>query len=203
MCYFNNREPKDAKIITKKCSTCYAEHFLSYSEIVNSSSTGNLVFLQVNFGNIFEKPSDLDPIRKVFESVIDNKFISLSEVSIFEISLLDSFTSQLLFNHSTFQGFTSAFNYLYKTKQSYIINKERKVLMESRLTEVWLYYRTLLFHFELHKTFKNFDLVYLKSLDKNIHSLKKMMLPHFIKKWSGKIIFSKNIFFSGYLLIII
>jgi len=94
--------------------------------------------------------------------------------------------SQLLFNHATFQGFTSAFNHLYKTKQSYIINKERTVLIESRFTEVWLYYRTLLFYYEVYKSFKNFNFVYLMSLDKNIHSLKKMMLPHYIQKWVGK-----------------
>ncbi len=104
----------------------------------------------------------------------------------FEISLLESFTSQLLFNHATFTGFTSAYNHQYKTKELFNVCTNRKVLIENRLTENWIYYRTLLFFFEINQNFKNFNFVYVQSLNDNINSLKKYMLPHFIKKWSSK-----------------
>ncbi len=102
--------------------------------------------------------------------------------------MLESFTSQLLFNHATFTGFTSAYNHQFKTKEIDNINNDRNVLIEKRLTEGWFYYRTLLFYFEINQTFEGFNFVYLQDLNENINSLKKFMLPHFIKKWSGNYI---------------
>ncbi len=122
---------------------------------------------------------------KAFENILNFQFISFSEETVFETSLLDNFTSQLLHNHATFTGFTEAYNHFHRTKLSYIEEKSRFVLKDQRLAEIWFCYRMLLIYFEINMSFNNFEFFDIQNLDKNIDILLKLLPTYFVNKWAG------------------
>ena len=151
------------KIISKCCCVCKNQHLLSFSRKKTSSSIS----------------------YKISERILENEFICFSDETVFEVSLLKRFTSSLLFNHASFSGFVESLNYLYNTKQVYNDNKSRNVLIESRLTEHWFYYRYIMFYLEINKNFSNFKFFLIKDLDLNLLKIKPELSPYFIKKWNG------------------
>lgn len=173
MAYFLSRDPAESIIISKKCDNCSAEHYLSFAALTSKNTKSK---------------------RLLFKNILESKFISFTNETIYEISLLQNFTSQLLYNHSSFAGFCSAFNHQFKTLEDYIFNNgSRKVLNPRRFTETWYYYRLLFFHLEFNTDLSNFEFGFVYELDNKLQNLKSSMLPHFVKKWSGKeIVFEYN-----------
>ena len=102
--------------------------------------------------------------------------------------MLDSLTADLLYKHSSFLGFTNAYNYLFKCREAYIIDTDkikRTCLHESRLIEAWFYYQYL-------KTYQliNHNLIInpapkINTLDRAIRKLKPQFVDYFTKKWTG------------------
>ena len=75
---------------------CSAEHFISFAE------------------------KSITKKRIIFKNVLNKQFISFSKETIFETILLNSLTANMLINHTSFIGYTNAYNYLFEFKTSYI-----------------------------------------------------------------------------------
>lgn len=99
---------------------------------------------------------------------------------------MDSFTSSLVCQSSTFLSFTSAYNHLFKCREEYITGKKRCVLIEQRLIDSWLYYRLLKFHEKFSGRIHSFIAPYMKDLDERIREIKNKLFPLFINRWAGK-----------------
>jgi len=149
-----------ASIASKKCPKCGASHYLSYAE--------------------------KDKLRKPFDYFTENRFIAFSRETIFETKILQMFTSDLLFKHSTFQGFCSAFNHL-SSFANYLLQRipDRVYLEEKRLIENWFFYKAMKFSEEYFFGLDGLPFPYLNNLDHYLRSLKPYLLPYFCKKWSG------------------
>jgi hypothetical protein len=158
--YFVSQKPMKASIIAKKCFNCGACHYLSYAEKEQS--------------------------RKPFDYFTENRFIAFSRETIFETHILKMFTSDLLFKHSTFQGFCSAFNHLSSfANYLYQCIPDRIYLEEKRLIENWFIYKAMKFSEEYFFGLDGLPFPYLKNLDNYLRCLKPYLLPYFCKKWSG------------------
>ncbi len=147
-------------ISTKICD-CGAEHFLNFAE----------------------KSSQ----RTFYENSTNNQFISFTKETIFEMSLLNNFTAHLIFCHTTFMGFCDAYDYMFKSKESYIIEKSRKVLNPKRLAEAWIYLRILLFEIEINGCLSRFNGFPVNGINRYLMNIRKSLHPYFISKWSGNL----------------
>lgn len=168
VCYFYSSKPKKATIQTKSCEFCGAMHYLSYAEKSNSSERD----------------------RKILKNVLNAKFVAFTNETIFERLLLDSFTSDLIYKHSSFMGFTNAYNFLFKCKQDYLVDQDkvkRSCLNESRLIETWFYYQFLKCFNEINKSLLICPAPQMKNLNISIRKLKPSLVKFFVNKWSGKI----------------
>ena len=166
MCYYYHSTPKKAVIHSKICEMCNANHFISYAE-----SNSNIIK------------------RKSYEFILDKKFIAFTTETIFEITILESLTSDMLFKHSTFMGYTNAYNHLFKCEQDYSLNTDkikRCCMNEQRLTEAWFYYQFLKAIKEIPVNSVKCQFPYVQDLDQSIRELKPSLLQYFIKFWSGK-----------------
>ena len=108
-----------AGLLSKTCTNCNASHYLTYAE---SNST-----------------------KRPLEYCLFGRFLAFSKETIFETRILDMFTSDLLFKHSSFQAFCYSFNHI-SNLATYVSNiPERKKLIEKRLIENWFFYKALKF----------------------------------------------------------
>lgn len=114
---------------------------------------------------------------------MSSEFIAFTTETIFERLLLENYTSHLLFNHATFMGFCDAQDHLFKSKE--LPENFRSVLYPKRFAEAWFYYMTLKFHLEINVDLSNFAFCNLINFDDHLRCIKNLLLPHFIKKWSG------------------
>ena len=135
-----NQKPLNASLKSKKCSKCGASHFLNYAELENN--------------------------RRPLQIQSQSRFIAFSTETIFERKIIDMMTGDLLFKHSTFQAFSSAFNYMTNTS-SYISSfiPEGKELVEKRLIEYWFLYKALMFCQEYFGGLEGISLPFLMDLD--------------------------------------
>ena len=158
--YFVSHKPLKASISSKKCLACGANHYLSYAE--------------------------KDQSRKSLENFTDKKFIAFSRETILETKILQMFTSDLIFKHSTFQGFCSAFNHL-SSFANYLFQRipDRIYLEEKRLVENWFFYKAMKFSEEYFFGLSGLPFPYLNELDQYLRCLKPYLFPYFCKKWSG------------------
>jgi hypothetical protein len=155
-CYLYNQKSKNVNLYTKWCSKCDAIHSISYA--------------QYN-----------DKERRFSPSVCNEKYIAFTNETIFERLLLDSFTSDLLFKHSTFMGFTNAYNHLFKNIEG---GELRNKLYEKRFSEAYFYYKYL--EFEIERGLLNSRLYpCVHDLDSRLREIKNDLLPFFTNKWSG------------------
>lgn len=164
--YYASQKPMKALLISKQCRRCGAYHYLSYSE--------------------------QNQTRKPLPAFFENKYLAFSRETIFETKLFDMLTSDLLFKHSTFQGFCSAFNYM-SSLASYALQNipDRMSLVEHRLIECWFLYKAQKFSNEYFFGLDGLPMPYLSNLDHYLRCLKPYLLPYFTKKWTG--IFHKSI----------
>lgn len=158
-CYFYNQQPTFAIISSKFCVNCKAEHFLCFGE-------KNLK-------------------RKLFNNILEFKFVSFTNETIFDVQILNSFTSDLIYKHSSYEAYSNSYNNLFKCKQDYCNGIQRACLNEKRLTESWLYYNYILIHYEFYGGFELFTVPYMMDLDQHLGNLKPHLLSNFVNKWSS------------------
>ena len=164
VCFYFSDGPKPALMHIKQCDNCQALHYLNYAE--------------------------KDSVRKLYQDVLESKYVAFTHETIFEIKLLNSFTSELVTNHTSFIGFTNSYNLLHNCKQIYIDQmaqkKERFCLNEVRLADGWFYLKYLSVSVELNKELP-YPAPSMANLNKDIkYVLKPNLSNYFIKKWSGK-----------------
>ncbi len=161
VCYFFASKPKPVSLNLKECASCDSLHYLNYAE-----KDGRRIF---------------------FDNTLDEKFVAFTDESIFERLLLDSFTSDLISKHSSFKGFASSYNFLFKCREEYKNgnNFDRVCLNEIRLNQAWFYLQYLKINLEIHKKFPN-PAPSMKDLNKSISlDLKPILSKYFIQKWTG------------------
>jgi len=84
VCFYFAEGPKSAQLHIKECEICGALHYLNYAEKDNK--------------------------RKFYSGFLDAEFVAFTNETIFEAKLLNSFTAELISNHTSFVGFTSSYN---------------------------------------------------------------------------------------------
>ena len=101
--------------------------------------------------------------------------------------MLDSLTADLLYKHSSFLGFTNAYNYLFKCREAYIIDTDkikRTCLHESRLIEAWFYYQYLKTYQLINQNLIINPAPKINTLNRAIRNLNPNLSP-FLKKWTS------------------
>jgi hypothetical protein len=156
-CYFYAQKPEWIQFYPKKCEKCKSTHYLSYAE--NSSS-----------------------MRKFSDKFITDKFVNFTSKTIYERLILDSFTSDLLFKHSTFKAYANSYNYLLTNSEN---GEKRAELYEKNLTMSWYYYKYLEFELEYNKTLKNMMFPKMGDLRTALKQARPKFLKHFASKWQG------------------
>ena len=152
--FFYEKNSNNCKINLKKCIACNSMHYLSFA--INSKNEE----------------------RKIFNDLDQHSFISFSNEIVYERSILDKLTFDIIFQHNSFSSFTMSFNYFFKSFEN--SNSSLK-LSNKRLAETWLYYRYVLINFEM----KNFDLdaFFIKDLDSQLSKINPSLNKYFTKKW--------------------
>jgi hypothetical protein len=160
-CYFMSRPPSQCIIRTKKCLNCEAIHFPNYVE------------------------SKIEKKRKIYPNLFNSEFISFSKSTVIERLILDSYSSHVLYNHTSFIGFCNAFNYLWKKKQQKDFT--RHFLQEKRFTEIWLYYRycKVVYDFRLNNL-NNIAFPEISLLDDALMNIRPTLFELFKNKWAVK-----------------
>ena len=133
--------------------------------------------------------AEKDKKRKFYSGFLDAEFVAFTDETIFEAKLLNSFTAELISNHTSFIGFTCSYNVLHNCKQKYIDEKkeknERVCLNEVRLSVAWFYFKFLTISHEINNTLP-FPAPSMSNLNKAIRAeLKPCLSTYFIKKWTG------------------
>ena len=140
----------------KECTYCKSQHFLSYYKDTNKAK----FYFNDNF--------------------LKNKFLCFTTQTMYEISLLDWFSSDLLFKHCSFYSFCQSYNYFYKIP--FIANKQN-TLCRKRLTETWLLYRYCRHSFEKNGYF--LEKKFVIDLDSALMELRPTLLEYFVNKWAN------------------
>jgi hypothetical protein len=169
VCYYFATKPKQVTLNLKECASCDSLHYLNYAE-----KDGKRIF---------------------FEDTLSEKFLAFTDESIFERLLLDGFTADLISKHSSFKGFASSFNLLFKCREEYKNgnNFDRICLNEIRLNQAWFYLQYLKINVEIFNKFPK-PAPIMKDLNKSISlDLKPILSKYFIQKWTG--IFFSNLFY--------
>ena len=122
-----------------------------------------------------------DGIRKFYENVIEQKFIAFTQESVFEVLLLKSLTSDIVFKHASFSGFTNSYNALFEHDK--LSDDDRSKLIDKRLCESWFYYNLLKFRISYYKTLLNFEAPNVEDLDEEIVKHHDLFSSYFLKKW--------------------
>ena len=155
--YFYGKPSQSCYIGLKKCKHCRTEHYLSYADVPNK-------------GRIF------------YKNIIESKFISFTNQTVFEKLFICSIKIDFFFKHSSFLNICQHHNQLFN------VNNEnyRNNLNEKRLAETW--YQFNLIMFDIEYDLNPDDQIYGKQiqyLDESIYSRRKYFLPFFIKKWTS------------------
>jgi len=166
ICYYFADGPKSVQLNIVACGICGALHYLNYAE--------------------------KDKQRKFYSDFLDAKFVAFTDETIFETKLLNSFTADLICNHTSFMGFASSYNILHDCKQKFINENrdknERACLNEVRLCDAWFYFKYLSISLEINKILP-FPAPPMANLNSAIRTeLKPCLSAYFVKKWTGNII---------------
>jgi hypothetical protein len=154
--YFYDKKSEECYIISFKCKECETVYFPSYYVAT-------------------------DGLRKFYERSLEEKYISFTQESVFEILLLKSFTIDVVYKHASYSNFTNAHNSLFEhEKQS---QDDRSLLFDKRLCETWLYFNLLIFKKEFDGTLKNFNAPFVQNLDDELKLNHQNFYSHFTKKW--------------------
>ncbi len=154
--YYVNKIPEKCFNSYISCSNCSTNHFYSY--YINSSKQK---FFYTNFA--------------------EKSLISFTNRTIYEKKLLDTVTSDLHFKHASFTSFVDSFNFLNSNATH---NNTRHLLCRQRLVESWFYYQLLIFKSE-YGELSTFIAPHIEHLDDELASIRNLLLPRFVKKWTG------------------
>ena len=93
---------------------------------------------------------------KTFYPYLKNDYYQITTESIFDMRLLRSLLTDIIFKHCSFKGFTAAYNYLYAQSQ-----QDRYKLCSNRLTEAFFTYHANKFMLNFPKhPFKSIIIIY-------------------------------------------
>ena len=125
--------------------------------------------------------------REIFKNILSLEFISFTSETIFELLVLKSFDSHLIYNHASFKGFANSYNHFFDSFSIYINENSNKrcVLNRRRLSESWFYYKFIQYYNEFNGGLENFPMPFVKDLDVELNKIKQSVQSHFIKKWSS------------------
>ena len=101
-----------------------------------------------------------------------------SRESIYEKSLLDNLSADILFKHSSFYSFCQAYNFFYKIP----LTKNRLLLKRIRLAETWFTYRYCKHIYEKCNSF--LEKRFIQDLNQALLDLKPSLAKYFTSKWS-------------------
>jgi hypothetical protein len=161
--YRFGKKSNSGSLISLKCKFCESKHFLSYAIISETK------------------------IKKFYNDSLNSHYIAFSAETVFEALLLKSVTIDLMFKHASFVSLVGAHNSLLDNNPL----EHRGMLIDKRLSEAWLYYNLLLFHFEYFSSLNEFNAPSIENLDKDIKNARKYLFPFFVNKWTG--IYHKSI----------
>lgn len=118
--------------------------------------------------------------RLFYQGFLSNQFISFSNETVFEVLLLDKLTCDIIFKRCSFQSFVNSYNYF---NQYYL--KSLVFLQEKRLIETWYFYKLTKTKLELNPN-DELTAPFVYEIDICLEKTNRMILPFFIKKWSGE-----------------
>lgn len=140
-----------------ECRACNTKHYQSYcTQIVNKR----------------EK-------RFIYKDSLQNQFMSFTKLSIYETRLFELFSADVMYKHTSYQGFVDAYNSVFCAN-----NKVDRQLNDHRFTECWLYFNLLLYIDEFGDL-SEFEAPSIEHLDAAIEAIRPQLFQNFVKKWNG------------------
>ena len=118
--------------------------------------------------------------RKIFNNLNNHYFISFSNEIVYEKSILDKLSCDILLQHNTFLGYAKSYNYFLKNFKNCKFSSK---LCNKRLAETWFYYRYVLCNIELQNY--NMDAFFIKDLDSYLARISTTLVRNFTNKWSS------------------
>ena len=111
--------------------------------------------------------------REIFKNILSLEFISFTSETIFELLVLKSFDSHLIYNHASFKGFANSYNHFFDSFSIYINENSNKrcVLNRRRLSESWFYYKFIQYYNEFNGGLENFPMPFVKDLDVELNKI--------------------------------
>ncbi|CAF1087926.1 unnamed protein product, partial [Brachionus calyciflorus] len=162
--------PLKCEMEKKKCKKCLTSHYLSFYTCS-------------------------DKLSYFYDDFLTHEFISFTNETVFERTLLDKLTSDIIFKHCSFQAFVNSYNYYF----NFILNiiEDKIFLQEKRLIEAWLYYRFKKSQQEficIKSNISNIDIndygefrlaFCVKDIDEHLKLINRYLSKNFTSKWSG------------------
>jgi hypothetical protein len=152
--YFASSSTQRCNNINYVCKKCKAQHFFSYW--INNRNQ-----------------------KFFYDDSHSRDFVSFSTRTIFEVTLLNTLTSDLMFKHTSFSAFSNSHNCNFENQ-----NIERGALCYKRLTESWFYFHLLKYIKEFNNM-NDFEVPDINQLDKSLETIRSSLSVNFTKKWSN------------------
>jgi hypothetical protein len=153
--YFASNTTLECNNINVLCTKCKAHHFYSYW-IDNKNQ------------------------KFFYKDCLKKEFVSFSSRTIFEVKLLNTLTSDLMYKHTSFSAFCDSHNCNFKNK-----NLERSELNPQLLRDSWFYFQFFKYRNEYpdlhHLVYPNVE-----DIDYVLEVIRPGLFKNFALKWSSK-----------------
>ena len=119
--------------------------------------------------------------KTFYEESLSSRYFSITTESVFEVLLIRSLTSDILFKQSSFSAFTNSYNSLFdNVKQN---KDDRTELVDKRICEIWFYYNLIQFRKDMYGKLSDFKGPTVENLDDVIREHHVHFHSFFTNKW--------------------
>jgi hypothetical protein len=161
--YFASSKPLKCLNLNVTCNKCKTKHFYSY--FINQKNQ-----------------------KMFYDDCFIKEFISFSKRTIFDVKLINSLTSDIMYKHTSLYAFCNSHNCNFRNQNLF----ERGELNVQRTTSSWFYFHLLKYMNEF-KSIKEFSApINIENLDDSLEEIRTSLFTIFTKKWSNLLCRSKD-----------